>query len=248
MQGALDRYNAHSVALFLDLDGTLIDIARRPDLVRPPNDLAPLLRRIADSLGGAIAILSGRPISDIDALTAPLRLPAAGVHGVERRRDPDGAIEVHTPPVPMELLTEVRRLVGDRKGLIVEPKTYAIAVHYREAPEEAARLEEGLRVIVAQHAREYVLAEGRRVFEIAPRAASKGSALAGFMRKPPFAGRRPVMIGDDATDETAMAAARRLGGEGLKVAGEHFPAEASQFANPAEVFSWLRALADGGCP
>jgi trehalose 6-phosphate phosphatase len=246
MQGALDRYKGHCLALFLDLDGTLIDIAQRPDLVRPPDDLAPLLRRIADSLGGAIAILSGRPISDIDALTAPLRLPAAGVHGVERRREPDGAIVVHAPPVPMEILAEVRRFVGVRKGLIVEPKTYAIAVHYREAPEQAAWLEAGLRVILAQHPRDYVLAEGRRVFEIAPRAASKGAALAEFMQGPPFAGRRPIMIGDDATDETAIAAALRLGGEGLKVAGEHFAAENSQFANPAEVFAWLRALADGG--
>jgi trehalose 6-phosphate phosphatase len=245
MLGALDKSEIRSIALFLDLDGTLIDIARRPDLVRPPNNMASLLRRIAECLGGAIAILSGRPISDIDALTTPLRLPAAGVHGAERRREPDGALMVHAPPVPMELLTEVRGFVGERKGLMVEPKTYAIAVHYREAPEQAAWLEAGLRVILAQHSHEYVLAEGRRVFEIAPREASKGAALADFMREPPFAGRRPIMIGDDATDETAMEAARRLGGEGLKVAGEHFPAEASQFANPAEVFSWLRALADG---
>jgi trehalose 6-phosphate phosphatase len=246
MQGALDKFEARSIALFLDLDGTLIDIARRPDLVRPPNDMAPLLRRIVDSLGGALAILSGRSIADIDALTAPLRLPAAGVHGAERRREPDGAVVVHATPVPMELLAEIRSFVGDRKGLMVETKTYAVAVHYREAPEEEARLAEGLRVILAQFPGERVLVGGRRVFEIAPREASKGAALTDFMRLPPFAGRRPIMIGDDATDETAMAAARRLGGEGLKVAGEHFPAVAAQFANPAEVFSWLRALADGG--
>jgi trehalose 6-phosphate phosphatase len=246
MQNARASVDPRRAALFLDLDGTLIDIARRPELARPPEAMAALLKRLAEKLGGALAILSGRAIADVDKLTAPLRLPAAGVHGAERRRDPDGAVVATTPPIPADLLDEARRVAGARSGLIVEAKTYAIAMHYREAPEAAADLEPALRALVARRSNDYVLREGRRVFEIAPRAASKGAALEDFMRAPPFAGRRPIMIGDDATDESAMAAARRLGGEGWKVAGEHFPAADADFTNPAQVFSWLRALADGG--
>ena len=246
MLAVRDKIQTGATALFLDLDGTVIDIAARPEEVRPRADLAERLRTVAERLGGALAILSGRPIADIDALTAPLRLPAAGVHGAERRRAPDGPILVDAPFAPPGLIDAVRRLAANREGVLVEPKAYSIAVHYRLAPDQGPPLEAGLRRLLAADAGDHVLTLGRRVFEITPRAASKGAALAAFMREPPFAGRRPVMVGDDVTDETAMAAARCLGGAGLKVAGEHFAFESSDFADPADVFDWLEAIAKGG--
>jgi len=230
-------------ALFLDVDGTLVGIAATPNVVKVPGDLTPLLERTSAALGGALAVISGRTIAAIDALTAPVRLPAAGVHGAELRLQPGGAIVATAPKIEPDLVAAVRAAVGERPGLLVEEKTYSVAVHYRLCPDERPRIEAALRDLLRDGPDDVVLARGRKIIEVTPRLATKGGALLAFMREAPFAGRRPIMIGDDATDESAMAAARGLGGAGFKVAGEHFPAADADFPDPAAVRAWLRTLA-----
>lgn len=229
------------LALFLDLDGTLLDIVLEPHLVRAPDGLVPLLARLSEALEGALAIITGRTIVDVDRLLDPLRLPAAGVHGAEMRLARSSPVAIVAELEP-GLVDAVREIARDVPGLVVEPKRYSVAVHYRLAPAERDWLAADLGRLVAQWPDDIVLCQGRKVLEIVPRGVSKGAALAALMQSAPFAGRRPVMIGDDATDETALAAAARLSGLGLRVAGEHFGARA-ELAGPPDVRAWLTQLA-----
>lgn len=237
-----------TTALFLDLDGTLIDIAPTPDGVNIPEALPELLNRLQQRLGGALAILTGRPIADVDRLLAPLVPVAAGVHGAELRSIPDGEVMLMTPPIDGEIVRAVTRVADEHTGALVEIKLASIAVHYRQAPSLGALLEAALARILLDGPDHLILARGRQVLEIVPRQVSKGTALETIMRLPAFIGRRPIMIGDDIPDVSAFEAAVRLGGEGLKVAGEQFsPADAS-FSDPAEVRAWLGSLAEGPPP
>ncbi len=246
-RGVTDRPSANRpAALFLDVDGTLIGIAATPSVVRVPRDLAGLLERASAKVGGALAVISGRSIAAVDAMTAPIRLPAAGVHGAELRLASDASIVAAAPPIAPRLVEAIRAAVGDHKGLLVEEKTYSVAVHYRLAPDERPRIEAALRALLRDGPDDVVLARGRKILEVTSRLATKGGALIAFMREGPFAGRRPIMIGDDFTDESAMAAARGLGGAGFKVAGEHFAAAEADFADPAAVRAWLANLPEGG--
>lgn len=232
------------VALFLDLDGTVLDIAQAPAEVTTPPDLTPALRRLQAKLDGAVAILTGRKIADVDRLLAPLRLPAAGVHGSEFRLDPDGDIEIGSSTVPAALVDAVEDFVSSIPGLLVEHKDISIAVHYRAVPQMASELQAELRRLLDRHANQLVLSHGRRVFELVPEGASKGTALARLMQNRRFRERIPVVIGDDMSDEAALAVAAELGGLGLKVRGEHFASGETHFGGPSEVRNWLRDLAE----
>jgi trehalose 6-phosphate phosphatase len=232
------------VALFLDLDGTVLDIAPAPTEVIAPAELTLALRRLQARLGGAIAILTGRKIADVDRLLSPLRLPAAGVHGSEFRSEPDGGIEIGGDQVPAPLVEAVERLVSSVAGLTLEHKGISLAVHYRAVPGMQAVLESELRRLLEHHRNRLELSHGRRVFELVPEGASKGTALARLMRTPQFRARRPIAIGDDAADEAALAAAVELGGIGLKVGGEHFRGGGTHFKNPSHVRRWLQDLAE----
>jgi trehalose 6-phosphate phosphatase len=236
--------NPDRIALFLDLDGTLLDIAGAPTEVTTPPSLVPALGRVGAALDGAMAILTGRTIADVDRLLAPLRLAAAGVHGNEFRSDPDGPVEVTSDTVPAPVVEAVRRIVAATPGLLLEQKDISIAVHYRGAPDAQSALEGELHDVLARGDSGLVLSHGRRVFELVPRGATKGTALQRLMRRPRFAGRIPVVVGDDMPDETALAAAAELGGVGLKVAGEHFASGATHFGGPGEVRRWLDELAE----
>lgn len=236
--------NSHACALFLDLDGTLIDIAPAPDLVCVPADLVPLLDRLASALEGAVAIISGRPIADINRFLEPLRPVAAGVHGAQLRTSVDGEVLLTVGPLDPVVAAAVSRLGELHPGVAIEAKVHSIAVHFRQAPEVEPQIETALRRIVADGPDHFILSHGRCVIEVVPRHVSKGAALEALLALPPFRGRRPIMVGDDVPDESALLAAVRHGGCGLRVGGEHFGGEAD-FTGPAQVRAWLASIASG---
>jgi trehalose 6-phosphate phosphatase len=233
----------HRWALFIDIDGTLLGVAPTPDAVTVPAGLVPLLGDVASGLDGAAAILTGRRVADADRLFAPLKLIASGVHGTELRADPHAPVEILAAPIPAEVVQAMNNIAHIASGILVEQKGCGVAVHYRNAPLARRALESELAAIIAASSYDLVLREGRKVLEAVPRGYSKGTALTALVSRPPFRGRRPVMIGDDVGDESAFAAAERLGGLGLRVAGEHFSCEASDFDGIASVRAWLEALA-----
>jgi trehalose 6-phosphate phosphatase len=232
-------------AFFLDFDGTLVDIAERPDQVRVPPDLVGLLQRMVHRFSGAVSILTGRTVADADRLLAPLRLAMAGVHGAELRTRTDGDTgKLHTPIDPA-LIEEVEKLRRLSPKLIIENKGRGVAVHFRRIPEAGPAVEAALAELVQRSHGKVELRSGRMVCEIVSAGTSKDKALEHLSALPPFNRCRPVMIGDDRTDAAAIALAARMGGCGLKVCGEHFGAEECHFDNPSQVRSWLRSLVTG---
>lgn len=229
-------------ALFLDVDGTLIEIAETPHSVRPDPALPEILSDLKNALGGAVALVSGRPLNLLDGFFAPLLLPAAGLHGLERRRADGEIIRPITPPAAMTAAREeIRKFATGQAGLLIEDKDLTVALHYRKAPklEEAVtafaeslieRLDEGL-----------VLQRGKMVVEIRPAGPDKGTVIENFMAEPPFAGRIPVFVGDDVTDENGFAAVNRLGGHSIRVGNGPSLAK-KRMANVKELISWLRQL------
>lgn len=229
-------------ALFLDIDGTLLDMAPTPDAVFVPPGLVRTLKRVVQGFEGAVALSTGRRISGADRLFAPLKLVTSGVHGTEVRTLPGGDTMMLVPPVSSELVQAVNAVTQISAGVLVEQKGAGLAVHYRNAPEARRALEIELERIVGRW-EDFVLCPGRKVLEILPKGYSKGTALEWLMRLPPFHGRRPIMIGDDHGDEAALVAAQRFGGIGLTVAGEHFGNACTDFEGPASVRAWLATLA-----
>lgn len=231
-------------ALFLDVDGTLLDIALTPDRVVVPPGLVELLVRVSKRLDGALAILTGRQLAEIDVLLAPAKLMGGGVHGAELRTTLGGPITLVATSLPRSLVEGVADVARRMPGIIAEPKGPGLAVHYRLAPDLKPVIEAELRAILAQYHDSLVLCPGRKLFEIIPEGHSKGTALETLAGLPTFHGRQPIMIGDDAGDEPAIAAAARLGGYGLRVAGEHFGHVRADLAGPKSVLAWLEELAE----
>ncbi|MCC3244732.1 trehalose-phosphatase [Methylocystis sp. WRRC1] len=230
-------------ALFLDFDGTLVEIGESPSAIVVPTHLPLLLARLNAALDGAFAIVTGRPVSDIDRFLAPFRPTVAGVHGAEIRAPGGRRVEVAAGPKQRKLVAGVRALCRRFHGVSLEFKPGTVAVHYRANPEAGPPLKTGLQQIVNESPGDLVICSGRMVHEILPRRVSKGAAIETLAELPAFRGCRPLVIGDDVTDESAFAAAVRLGGVALKVAGEHFPPEDADFDDPAQLRSWLDLLA-----
>jgi trehalose 6-phosphate phosphatase len=226
--------------LFLDVDGTLLDIAPTPDSVRVEPALVDLLRELDRAFEGALALISGRPIVEVDDLFEPLFLSVAGVHGCERR---DALGHWYRPTfVGTELepiRTNLREYLPQFHGTLLEDKGCAVAVHFRQAP----HLEEKLRLrlcALLSRTREFELVEGNFVLEIKPVAHNKATAIEAFMQEPPFAGRSPVFIGDDKTDLDGFAAVRRFNGQAISV-GDRVTAD-RHLKSPAAVREWLETL------
>ncbi len=233
-------------ALFLDVDGTLLEIAASPDEVIVPPRLLDLLASLVRQCSGALALVSGRTIMQLDALFRPMVLPCAGLHGLERR-DVSGV--VHRPAINDERLSRARSflaaMVQVNPGLLLENKHSTLAMHYRQAP----RLEGIARRMMAQALEilgsDYCLLEGKMVLELKPDGFSKSMAIAAFLREPPFEGRSPIFIGDDRTDEAGLAYVENLDGMAIHVG----PAES---ASPARwrlpdvpsVHAWLESLVE----
>lgn len=235
-------------ALFLDVDGTLIAIAATPEQARPEPQLLPLLQRLGRANDGALAVISGRSLASIDRLFAPLRLPAAGLHGWERR-ETNGTVVKRAPPEAIldRLRPRLAAYAAARPGLLLEDKGTGFALHYRLAPERGPALRRFARRLVRQQP-DLRLLEGRKVAELQPQGANKGEAILAFLAQAPFAGRRPVFVGDDTTDEDGFAAVNAAGGLSLRVEdaetrGRGSSAAQFQVAGVPALHRWLEALA-----
>ena len=225
-------------AIFLDFDGTLVDLAPTPDGVCLEKGVAEALALLAARHQGALAIISGRPVAQIDAMLAPLVLPVAGVHGVERR-GADGQLHVAATPDVSPVLAQAQALAALHPGLLVERKRGAVALHYRLAPELEQLCVQQMTAAV-QACPGVLLLHGKMVLEAKPAATNKGGAIAAFMTEAPFAGRRPVFAGDDTTDEAGFAFVEQAGGQGVKV-GSGASAASLRLASPAALRAVLLA-------
>ncbi|MCU0760082.1 MAG: trehalose-phosphatase [Steroidobacteraceae bacterium] len=233
----------HNPALFIDVDGTLLEIAARPEDVRVDQALLGQLRRIQQGLSGAVALLSGRPIEQLSRLFAPLELPMAGLHGVERRAADGRVTVVGVPQAAIDHARGVLRgLVEAHAGLMLEDKSRSVAVHYRRVPRLEPLVEQACGELVKQLGEDFHVQRGLLVREIKPRAADKGTALQEFMSEEPFRHRRPVAIGDDVTDEDAFRAAERCGGFSIAVSD---PVRGRlRLPGPRALRGWLTMLAE----
>ena len=204
-------------ALFLDIDGTLIDFSLSPGAVVVPHGLLAMLKSLQLRQGGALALLSGRRLGDIEALFGP-GFAVGAEHGA-LLQDAEGQVfaEIRPSAALAALAVPLREAVAAHPGTLLEEKRFGLALHWRAAPETAG----GLQALAARLAAPYpelLLLPAHAALEIRPRGTDKGSALASFMRQPPFAGHKPVFVGDDTTDEPAIARANEMGGLGLHVA------------------------------
>lgn len=228
-------------SLFLDFDGTLAEIAEHPDAVRIAPTLPATLGRLHDALGGALAVISGRPIDTIDRLLGLPRLAAAGLHGLERR-GPGGQAEMlgPTPDALADACDAARRYASAHPGLLLEDKGVTIALHYRSVPELGEASEAFMRRL-ARTLPDYHVLAGKMVVELKPRAVDKGAAVRSFMAQPIFRGTRPIFAGDDQTDEDGFAVVQALGGIGIKV-GEGPTTARCRVADVPALIAWLEEL------
>lgn len=236
---------APNPALFLDVDGTLLDLAENPDGVSVPARLIEALSRLSRANDGAVALISGRTIRDLDRLFAPLQLPAAGQHGLERR-DYDGAMHYHH-----ELDTRLdgirdrlQGFIDANPGVLLEDKGFSMAVHYRGAPEKEDQVDTFIRRLMPGIEKEFHVLRGKMVFEIKPGGRNKGMAIGEFMQEEPFRHRTPVFIGDDVTDEDGFAVVNNLGGYSIKV-GEGKTAAGWRLGQPSRVMEYLSGYTTG---
>jgi trehalose 6-phosphate phosphatase len=228
--------------LFLDVDGTLIELTETPFDTRASDELKAVLKEVAERLGGALALVSGRSVEYLDALFAPLRLPSAGLHGVERRKA-TGAM--HGASFIDSQLDRARTalagFVHDHAGTLLEDKGRTVAVHYRLAPQFEPEVREAVTDIAAALGTTYHVQAGSMMLEIKPRGFNKGSAVKAFMQEPPFSGRRPVYVGDDLTDLDGFRVVDDQGGVSIAVGGR----VQGQYCldDPAAVREWLKGIA-----
>ena len=219
-------------AMLLDLDGTLIDFAPTPDSVVVPDDLRASLARLREMCGGALAVVTGRPIEQVDGLLGDLPYAVAGEHGGAIRHAPGAAIErVALADAPAAWLAEAERLAAAWPGALVERKRRSFVLHYRMAPEAGPTLGAAMQAMAAEQPERFAVMPASMAWEMKPLGADKGTAVMALMGRAPFAGRVPVYVGDDVTDEDGMAAARALGGLGWRVQ--------EMFGTPASVRAWL---------
>jgi trehalose 6-phosphate phosphatase len=236
---SLDRLPPFTeAALLLDLDGTLLDLAPTPDSVVVPAGLPDTLRALRDRLGGALGVITGRPIETIDALLGDAPYAVAGEHGGAVRHAPGETVQ--RPPLPApptEWLEAAERVAAAHPGVLLERKARGFALHFRAAPEAGPALRDALTALLTGSAA-FELLPAHMLWEVRPQGMDKGKALRALMERAPFAGRKPVFIGDDVTDEAAISAARALCGAGFQVA--------DAFGSPSGVRAWLQAAAAAG--
>ena len=234
-------------ALFLDIDGTLLDMARTPEAVVVPSDLRATLAHLVEHLRGAVAFVSGRSLSTIDLLFAPLKLAAVGCHGAEVR-GADGTMKALAPPLSDTVRAIFRKLADENPGVLLEDKIYALALHYRLAPEVKAALLDAMDRHAALFKAEGVaIQHGKSVIDAKTAGIDKGVGVRALFSQRPFRGRSLLFGGDDTTDLDVFHILAELGGHGFSV-GKHFPGVEHVFASPRAVRQWLARLAEEGVP
>lgn len=228
--------------LFLDVDGTLIELTDVPSDTRADEDLKVLLKDVSLRLGGAVALVSGRSLNTLDSLFTPLHLPAAGLHGVERRK---ASGVMHGASFNDSQLDRARvallALVETRAGTLLEDKGRTIAVHFRMAPQFEPELRQAVVAIVATLGAHYHVQSGHMMLEIKPRGFNKGASVKEFMQEPPFSGRTPVYVGDDLTDIDGFRMVETYGGISIAV-GDRVRGQC-RLAGPTAVRAWLQGIA-----
>jgi trehalose 6-phosphate phosphatase len=234
--------NPVTEALFLDVDGTLLEIRDHPGDVVADAALVELLENLLAGFGGALALVSGRSVAEIDRIFAPVRFPSAGAHGAEIRLHASDNVGGTAAKLPADALTRLESFAASHEGLLLEHKNGGISLHYRRAP----RLEKDCRALVAEIlpsiAADFRLIAGKMVLELAPRGHNKGLAIREIMQCEPFAGRRPVFAGDDVTDEDGFTAVNDSNGISIRVGGNQGSAAICALDNVAAVRRWLESI------
>lgn len=228
-------------ALFLDFDGTLVELAESPDSIRVPPRLGPLLERLRRRLGGRLAIISGRSMADLERHVPLAGLAFSGSHGLELRLAGGTAVPVSIPAGIDDIRKQVSRFAERGEGLLVEEKPAGLALHFRKAPQLAAGAREFMSALADEHG--WSVQHGNMVAELRPHGATKGDALRAFMTEPEFEGARPVFVGDDLTDEHGFEAAAALGGAGILVGPPRATAAHYRLECVAAVAEWLEGAA-----
>ena len=231
-------------AILLDIDGTILDFAPSPRQVWVPTGLRQTLARLDELTGGALALVSGRSLHDIDLIFSPLQLPAIGGHGVELRATAGMEPKRCAPEMDPALKRSLASIAELGPGILVEDKGYSLALHYRLAPEkgEAVRLAVESICVDAPPGSVDIL-PGKMVVEIKPLGINKASAVSELMTYPPFAGRNPIFIGDDTTDEPVFGIIPKFGGLGFSV-GRVVADANGHFDKPESVRAWLARIAN----
>jgi len=233
-----------SWAIFLDVDGTLIDLCSAPDAACVPDGLRETLEQLSQTLGGAIALVSGRSIRDLERMFAPLELAAAGQHGSELRFR-GGEVIAMTPPSAS--LAGVRRVLSryaeGHPGILIENKERSLAVHYRNAPDLRTPTRRLLEAAV-RGSSDLQIIGGRAAFDVTSADANKGNAVAAFMARKPFAGRTPIYIGDDVSDEMGFAEVLRRGGHAIRVGDAAASLAPLRLQTPEAVRVWLAEICE----
>ena len=238
---APSREFAPNVALFLDVDGTLLEFADSPEAVFPNDGLTDILLGLEVTLGGAIALISGRTIEELDRIFDPIRLPAGGQHGLERR-DAKGWLHSAPPAHALEdIRSSLREFADQNHGSLLEDKGAALALHYRMAPSLRVAAEELIVQLLVNRNDLHYLA-GNMVFEIKPRSVDKGVAITRFLDEPPFAGRMPIFLGDDVTDEDGFRVVNSAGGTSIRVGRVAKSVAKYRLPNVRSVHDWLGAV------
>ncbi len=224
------------VALFLDFDGTLIEIAETPEGIVVPGDLAARLVALSQRLEGRLALVSGRAVANLEEHCGPLAVAVAGSHGLSRFSATRERLGKEPAPLPDAVFAALADFAA-AEGLSLEEKSHGAALHYRADPSLAERAEAFAGSLAEEHG--LMVKRGKYVVELVPPGADKGAAVRAFMDEPPFAGACPVFVGDDVTDEDGFEAARELGGFGVLVGHRAATAARHALADPAAVAEWL---------
>lgn len=229
-------------AYFVDFDGTLVSFAPTPGAVQVDADVKAMIARVSQLSGGALAIISGRAIADVDAMMGTSKLPMAGLHGLERRRADGTHLRPPSEGASLEAVRSfLRTALRGRTQLLLEDKGVSLALHYRVAPTLSHYAQRIMRLALARADGAYRLQTGKCVVELLPAHANKGDAIRAFMNEPPFSGRVPVFIGDDDTDESAFVEVNTMKGVSVKVGGGNTMAYWS-LPDVASVREWLHTL------